>query len=118
MMWRALFGKGKPERSTENSENARAAIPAGDFSLGQHYPSPASGQTIVPFNLTLPSEVHIMLREEAGAECANHFAGRLPQGANTFLLPLRGIISGAYQCTVIAQNESGSFSHSETVMVK
>lgn len=65
------------------------------FSLGQNYPNPFTGQTMVPFSLAEASDVKIVVMNTLGRYVLNT-QKFFPQGDHVFLLDMIGYPSGIY----------------------
>ena len=67
-------------RSTVDSRDT--ALPA-SFYLSQNYPNPFNASTLIPFQLSIPATVHLILYDLSGQTIRTLLAERLPAGYHT-----------------------------------
>ena len=77
----------------QQPDDAPAAPPSPDslFVLGQNYPNPHSGETTVPFMLTINADVHLDLFDQMGRKMAGIVRKGRNAGTQTIKLNLEGL---------------------------
>ncbi len=120
-MWKRFFKSILPANLPETDSpqtSSEQATETGDFILGNYYPAPASGYTIIPFTLTVASEVRLTLYSCPGEKRHELEIGAFGAGPNTTLLQVHNLPAGDYTCEVMAENAYGVFTHTQPLTIK
>lgn len=101
----APLALGAMEKGSFNPEQMVTAQPKPDkYSLGQNYPNPVTGQTMIPFTLPQAEEVNLVLFDQSGRLARILARGSFAQG-NHLVSFDRGLLSaGIYYYKIQAGN--------------
>lgn len=88
--------------------------------IGQNYPNPFSGDTVVPITLTTASEVTFSITDLLGKQIGSVKKFNFNSGTSQISLSKEeyGLSSGFYIYSVVVENASGTFTQSRKMMVK
>ena len=74
---------------------------AGIFELGQNYPNPFNPRTVVSYELSVPSNVKLVVYDALGREVTVLVNGMVDVGVHKVTFNGLGLASGAYYCRLI-----------------
>jgi hypothetical protein len=81
--------------------------------VGQNYPNPFKGSTLIDFELINPSEVILSVMDLSGRKVMEVSQGQMPVGKHTVTLQTTGLEAGAYFYTLRA----GGFTQTRQMVI-
>lgn len=86
------------------------------FQVGQNYPNPFAGETVIPVILRQPSTVKIDVMNLSGQKVKTITTEGLGSGAQNITLDLSGLASGRYIYSIETTNANGTFKQSKIML--